>query len=472
MTTNSPTVFSLMKAAEVAAAAGGALLRGGHDVSFTGVSIDSRTLNAGELFVAIRGPLNDGHAFVGAAFARGAGGAIVDGEFEVCAGPGVVIRARDTHEALKDLSIEIRKRWKGSLVGITGSMGKTTTKEFCSQVLAAEYSVFRTPGNLNNLYGLPLSILGLGTDDRIGLFEMGMSAPGEIAELCRIARPFIGVLTNVAPVHLEFFKSVEAIAEAKAELVRALPPEGALVYNADDPLVRGIAATFEGEKTSFGVTQPADVRAEGVEIASLDETRFRLVLDGVARQATIPAAGLHYVMNALAATALAGRYRIPADRIVETLAHLRLGAMRGRTLRFQAGFTVIDDSYNSNPQALLGVLETLSRIPAAARRIVVAGEMLELGPAGESMHYACGRRAAESGIDVVIGVRGNARAIAQGARDGGLPAPRAQFFPDVDSAALHVVEMLGPGDLVLVKGSRGVRLDRLVAAIQARHAAA
>jgi UDP-N-acetylmuramoyl-tripeptide--D-alanyl-D-alanine ligase len=243
-------------AGQVISSTGGVLESGADNLVVAGVSIDTRTLRKGELFFAIRGPNNDGHHYLAIAMERGAAGAVVDEKYTADAGfPGdkILIRVRDTHQALKDFAAQARRRWPGSLVAVTGSMGKTTSKEFATQVLQTQFRVYRSPGNFNNLFGLPLALFGLAPEDQIGIFEMGMSAPGEIAEMCRIARPDIGIITNVAPVHLEFFPSLEAIAQAKGELAAGIQPGGLLIFNSDDPLVCRIAGSFHGRTLSFWV---------------------------------------------------------------------------------------------------------------------------------------------------------------------------------------------------------------------------
>ena len=459
-------------ALQVESSTGGILLSGLRSSPVTGISIDTRTLLPGDLFFAIRGPRNDGHDHIPSALEKGACGAVVDTRYlSAAAFPSgrLLLQVEDTHRALKDLAADVRRLWRGSLVAVTGSMGKTTTKEFATQVLQTEFSVYRSPGNFNNLFGLPLAIFGLGADDHIGIFELGMSAPGEIAEMCRIARPDIGILTNVAPVHLEFFNSLDGIARAKGELVAGLPSDGTLIYNADDPLVTKVALPFTGRRISFGLGEESDVRAHDIETAGLYETRFRLTCRGVDHRALIPLAGAHYVMNALPAVALAGHYRIPMEQVVESLAHLKQTQMRGQILRFVEGFSVIDDSYNSNPRALMRMVEMLSQVPSFHRRILVAGEMLELGGEAASLHRQCGSWAARCGIDLVIGVRGAAGEIVKGAVEGGLPAERARFFDEVDPAIDFVAVAVRAGDLVLIKGSRGVHLEKVVQALRARH---
>jgi UDP-N-acetylmuramoyl-tripeptide--D-alanyl-D-alanine ligase len=438
-------------------------------VVFSGVSIDTRKLQSGDLFFAIHGPNQDGHRFVPDAMAKGARGAVVERSFEYSGEfPGVLIKVEDTHKALKDLAKSMRHRWSGILAAVTGSMGKTTTREFAAQILRSDFSVYQTPGNFNNLYGLPLALFGLSREHDFGIFEMGMSARGEIAEMCRIASPVIGILTNVAPVHLEFFRSIEEIAQAKEELAEALPADGTLIYNADDPLVREIAGRFAGRKTSFGFSGAADVRADHLEIVSPEETRFELCCHGTVRKAMIPLAGAHYVMNALPGIALGSQHNISLERMVQSLSQLQPSFMRGRIHRFKQGFAVIDDSYNSNPRALIQMIEVLAAMPGFTRRILVAGEMLELGKDSDSLHFECGAFAAARGLDMVIGIQGAAREIVRAAGESGISDAQAHFFADSESAATFVNGALNKGDLVLVKGSRGVHTEKIVQSLRAR----
>jgi UDP-N-acetylmuramoyl-tripeptide--D-alanyl-D-alanine ligase len=462
-------VMAHMNVAQLEDATGGILVSGSRAVPLGGISIDTRTLRTSDLFFAIRGNRNDGHHHVFEALQKGASGAVVDYGYEIPEGfPAhkILLKVEDTHEALKDLAAHVRRHWRGSLVGITGGMGETTTKEFMGQVLQTEFSVYRSPGNYNNLFGLPLAIFGLSPEDHIGLFEMGMSAPGEIAEMCRIALPDAGVITNVAPVHLEFFDTLEGIARAKGELADGLAAGGTLIYNSDDPLVRAIADRFDGDKVSFGLSADADVRAEEIEIAGLTETRFRLVCDGTSRRAVLPLCGTHYIMNALPAVALARRFTLDMEQIVESLRHLRQAQMRGQVLHFREGFTVIDDSYNSNPRALMQMIETLSRIPRYSRRILIAGEMLELGEQSPALHRECGACAAACGIDIVVGVQGAAREITRGASGSGNADTQAHFFTEVNPAIDFLYHKVQPGDLVLIKGSRGVHLEKMVQSLR------
>jgi UDP-N-acetylmuramoyl-tripeptide--D-alanyl-D-alanine ligase len=459
----------MVTAADVESGTAGTLIFGQRNASFNKVSIDTRTLQAGDIYFAIQGPKLDGHNFIPDALAKGALGAVAAESYQY---PGqfpsdrVLIKVEDTHKALKDLARWARSRWTGTLVAITGSMGKTTTREFAAQVLRSQFSVYQTPGNYNNLFGLPLALFGLAPEHEIGIFEMGMSAPGEIAEMCRIAAPDTGIITNVAPVHLQFFDSINAIARAKGELAKALPPDGELIFNIDDPLVRKIANEFSGRKISFGLSENADVRADQVRIAGLNETQFRLTCAGRIWEAAIPLPGVHFLMNALPAVALALRRNVQPGIIIESLSRLKQASMRGQILSFKKGFSVIDDSYNSNPRALLSMIELLSKMPSYSRRILVAGEMLELGKDSDSLHAECGVYAAKSGLDMVIGIQGAARQIVDAAVKTGLPESRARFFPSSDEAAGFIDTEITEGDLLLVKGSRGVHAEKIIQSLR------
>jgi UDP-N-acetylmuramoyl-tripeptide--D-alanyl-D-alanine ligase len=450
---------------EIESGTGGALIRGAQTTAFTSVSIDTRTIIPGALFFAIRGPNQDGHRFIPDAFSLGALGAVVAKGYEY---PGkfpegcALIQVDNTHEALKSLAHAVRLAWPGILVAITGSMGKTTTREFAYQLMKSQFTTYQTPGNYNNLFGLPLALIGLGPQYEAGIFEMGMSAAGEIAEMCRIAVPTTGILTNVAPVHLQYFGSIEEIAEAKGELVEGLSADGALIYNADDPLVCRLARRFSGHKISFGQSEESDIRADKIELLDLNTTRFQLSCEGKTETVSLPFAGAHYVLNTLPGIALCRNNNIALKQVIESLEKLQPVAMRGRTLRFKKGFTLIDDSYNSNPQALMKMTEVLSGTPSFSRRILLAGEMLELGPDSPRLHFECGSFAVKRNTDIVIGVQGAAKEIVHAAIEAGLPQSQAHFFQDAGAAASFLNTLIQPGDLLLIKGSRGVHMEKIV----------
>ncbi len=443
-----------------------------------GYSIDSRTVRKGELFFAIRGEAHDGHRFVGDALARGAVAAVVSMDFaasEAGADKGRLIPVRDTLRALQQLASAVLRSWQGREVAITGSSGKTTTKEMTARTLEACGRVIKTTGNFNNAYGLPLSILRMETDGAraadfdFAVLEMGMNHAGEITELTRVAPPHLGVVTNVAAVHLEFFESVDAIADAKAELVLGVRKGGAAVLNADDPRVRRMRDLRPDiEFRMYGIENEADVRALEVKAEGIEGTSFKLVTPRGSTRARLPVAGRHNLYNALAAAAVSDYYEAPLEAIADNLGAVSSSRMRGEVIRFAEGFSIIDDSYNSNPRALVEMAATMCGDSSCRRRIVVAGEMLELGEAGAALHREAGRKIAELGVDLLIGVRGLAREIVEGAREAGLKPESALFCETVDEAASVLEGEAREGDLILVKGSRGVKTETVVERMKQR----
>jgi UDP-N-acetylmuramoyl-tripeptide--D-alanyl-D-alanine ligase len=439
-----------------------------------GVSIDSRTLVPGQLFVAIHGPRHDGHEFVAAAFETGALAAVVAAN-RIQNYPEA-IRARlisvpDTLAALQELARSVRRAWGKRIAAVTGSVGKTTTKEILAALLGAKLRVLKSEGNLNNEYGLPLALLRLEPDHEAAVVELGMSHRGELRRLAEIAEPEVGIVTRVAPVHLEFFSSVDEIALAKRELIEGLAGRDSIaVLNADDARVAGFAQVAPGRVVTFGVSTGAQFRGENIEDRGIDGSAFDFVGPEGRSRLRLSLPGRHSVINALAALAAASAWGIGAKEATQIFPSLVAGEMRGRLLRFAAGMALINDSYNSNPEALRAMLNLLTATPGYRRRIVAAGEMLELGPQSADLHRQAGRDVAKQGIDWVVGVQGHALELVRGAREGGLPAEQAQFFPTSSDAADFLAGMLQPGDLLLVKGSRGVRMERIVEALRARHA--
>ena len=416
----------------------------------TGWSVDTRTQNPGDVYFALRGPNFDGNEFVPAAIERGAAAVVVTQAhgLEV---PELVVP--DTLKALQSLARWARVQWGGTVVGVTGSAGKTTTKDAIAHLLSSQMTVGRTIGNLNNHVGVPVSILRLPDDARVAVLEMGMNHAGEIRELANIARPNIGVVTNVGYAHIEFFDSIDGVATAKRELIEALPADGIAVLNADDPRVARFAAAHSGRSITFGFSETADVRAESAEFAA-DGSRFRAL--GVDYET--PLTGRHAVMNLLAALAVATALRIAAERLREAVQSFAVGKMRGEKLEHN-GILVWNDCYNSNPEAARSMLDVLGAAPAA-RRIAVLGEMLELGRAAEDLHRQVGRYAASSGVDLLVGVRGHAREMIEAARAAGLANGAAVFFEDPVEAGEFARDAARPGDAILFKGSRGVHVER------------
>jgi UDP-N-acetylmuramoyl-tripeptide--D-alanyl-D-alanine ligase len=439
----------------------------------SGYSIDSRSVQPGELFFAIRGENHDGHHFVADAMSKRAVAAVVardfiDSEFAKDIDPQkfALLMVDDTLEALQALAASLLKAWQGQVVAITGSMGKTTTKELTAAMLARRGRVVKTSGNLNNAYGLPLSILQMesagrhASDFDYAVLEMGMNHKGEIAELTAIAPPDVGVVTIVAPAHLEFFGSIDEIAEAKGEIVAGIVPGGVAVLNADDERVAGMAALrYDIFNVTFGIDREADVMAVDIQTHGFEGSRFTLVTPRGRIPARLPLAGRHNLYNALAAAAVADHYQVPLDEVAAALTETRPAKMRGEILRFRGGFTIIDDSYNSNPRALGEMVATLCASPEASRKIVVAGEMLELGKEGGRLHREAGREIARLGVDRLIGVRGLAKEIVAGAREAGV---EGTFVETPEEAAGILIRDTRAGDLILVKGSRGVKTEIVV----------
>jgi UDP-N-acetylmuramoyl-tripeptide--D-alanyl-D-alanine ligase len=421
------------------------------NVDVSGWSIDSRTISQGDCFFALRGPTHDGHDFVASVFERGAKLAIVDHEIEA---QGPQLRVPDTTAALQSLGREARKRWGGTVVGVTGSAGKTTTKDTIAALLSTTFPTGRNMGNLNNHLGLPLSILRLPDDSKVAVLEMGMNHEGEIRDLANIAGPQIGVVTNVGWAHTENFPDgIAGVARAKGELIQALPPEGTAVLNADDERVRGFAKLREGPAILFGFAEDADVKAEAVSLTP-DGARFRTL--GVEFES--PLAGRHGVSNVLAGIAVAHVMGIAPEKLQDAVRSLKPGAMRGeRTMR--NGITIINDCYNANPEAMRSMLELLRDTPAT-RRIAVLGEMLELGREADALHRNIGRFAAEQGIHAVIGIRGAGRWMVDEAIAAGLSGGAASFFETPEQAGEFLRTFLKSGDAVLFKGSRGVHVER------------
>lgn len=435
-------------------------------IAATGYSIDSRTLQPGDLFFAIHGERFDGHDFLAGAFERGASAAVIAGarlsRMAAMVKDKPLLIVDDPLAALQRLAAAVRRHWGKRVIGITGSAGKTTTKEAVASVLRARFRVLKSHGNLNNGYGLPLQLLRLEPEDEVAVIEMGMSATGEIAALCRIAAPDWGVVTNVGHAHAESFPDgVAGIARAKYELVAALPRHGVAFLNCDDPYVSQFGRELEGKAVYFGRGPCGNPRVETVQPLGAGgiAMRVRAGEEHAALHLHLP--GEHNAANALAAIAVGLESGIPLAECCAALETLRPEDKRGQVLTV-SGATIVNDSYNSNPEALESMIRMLQGM-AAQRRILVAGEMLELGHEAGALHAACGKAAAAAGINVVVGVRGLAAQIVDAARNGGV---EALFVETPEAAGAWLRENLRPGDAVLLKASRGVRLERALEALQ------
>ncbi len=472
---------------------------GDFDVStqVEGYSIDSRTVAAGDLFFAVEGERFDGHDFVEAALQAGAAAAVVSTHWLVPATVDScrILRVPDSEDcvlrALQGLAHQVRRQWGKRVIGITGSAGKTTTKECVAAVLASQFNVLKSAGNLNNGFGVPLQLLRLQPEHDVAVIEMGMNHGGEIAALAKIAEPDWAVVSNVAPVHLEHFADgMDGIAAAKRELVEALPVGGIAFLNADDAFVSRFGEGRDVQVRMFGIhNEVATVRAVNVTNAGADGMRFVVRVQGSREQGTgyendnavgmkegagaprldsetwdleytsahIALLGEHNVYNALAAIAVGLGSGIPLQQCIDALAALRPGDKRGEQIEWH-GSRLINDCYNSNPRALDAMVEALMAVEAT-RHLVVAGEMLELGPEADALHRACGEHMLRSGVNVVVGVRGHAEALVEGA------GANAIFVDTPEEAGEWMRKHLRPGDAVLLKASRGVRLERALLAL-------
>jgi UDP-N-acetylmuramoyl-tripeptide--D-alanyl-D-alanine ligase len=454
----------------VAATMGGMIDRAAGGRVVDGFSIDTRTIESGDLFFAIRGDRFDGHAFVPAAINAGAAGAVVSDVTAAAAPPGApLIVVRDTLVALQQLARDVRRQSGSTVVAVTGSAGKSTTKEIAAELLSTRYRVFRNRGNLNNQIGLPLSLLELRHTPDVAVVELGMNHAGEISALVGIAEPEVRVWTNVGPAHLEFFGSIDAIADAKAEIMENAGPDDVLVANADDERVMRHAAAFAGRVRTFGIDRPADVRALAVKDLGIEGTAsiIRTPAGDAELHTSLP--GTANLMNVLAAAAVALRFDVPLADIVTRAAALRPLARRGDVVRC-GGVTIVDDSYNSNPEALSRALAMLgtSKASGHSRRVAVIGEMLELGETSRALHHQAGRDAAQAGVSVLIAVGGvPARAVAEGAILGGVAADSVHYVATSAEAADLAAALVKAGDLVLVKGSRGIRTELVVDRLKA-----
>jgi UDP-N-acetylmuramoyl-tripeptide--D-alanyl-D-alanine ligase len=466
----------VLTAGAIAAAVGGHVLFGDAAQIVDGFSIDSRTLRRGDLFIALRGDRFDGAAYAARSLEAGACGVMIARESshtarrpEPAHGERVlVIEVDDTTEALQALGKHVRLASGARVTAITGSAGKTTTKEITAAFLSARYNVYRNPGNFNNHIGLPLSLLELRARPDVAVVELGMNHAGEISRLVALAEPDVRVWTNVGDAHLGFFSSPDAIADAKAEIFEGATPSTVLVANADDARVMARVPAFAGRVVTFGTSQRAEIRATQVEELGVEGTRAHVRTPEGEAHLRVPLLGIGNLQNVLAATAVAHVHGVPLDDVVECAAAVRPARHRGEIVRLRAGVTLVDDSYNSSPAALMRTLEAVGRDRSHERKTAVLGEMLELGAFAEPLHVECGHAAVKAGISRLVAVGGAAAAaLAGAARDAGLDDGAAVHVATSAEAADVLLASMAPGDLVLVKGSRGIGTDLVVERLKA-----
>lgn len=449
-----------LKVGELCQVLQGELIQGDPEVRIQGVSTDSRRIRGGEVFFALRGERFDGHDFVAQALAAGARAAVV-ARRPWPPVSGALIRVRNTLEALQALaSYHRQKVFKGELIGITGSSGKTTTKNLVAQVLEAKFKVLKTPGNFNNEIGLPLTLLQLTAEHQVAVVEMAMRGLGEIAALCRVARPTAGIITNIGTAHLGRLGSVANIARAKGELLAALPPEGLAVLNGDDPWCRRLAENLQVRVVFYGTEKPATVYGTDIKFQGRQGTEFKAVFPEKTVTVRLPVPGKHNVLNSLAALATGYWLGVAPEVMAERLARWPSESLRQEFLPGPRGSLIYNDAYNANPESTLAALAVLAQLPG--RKVAVLGDMLELGTSAPEFHRRVGGAAAEAGVALLVTVGELAREMAAGAREAGLPDSQVFSFAHPRDAALFLAGILSPGDVVLLKGSRAVGLEQVL----------
>jgi UDP-N-acetylmuramoyl-tripeptide--D-alanyl-D-alanine ligase len=461
------------RAREACAWTGGELLAGDAEARFAAVSIDTRTCPKGALFTAIRGPRHDAHAYLARALEAGAAGLLLERARADAVPPGAdaaLIAVDDTTRALGALASGHRAGFDGPLVAITGSNGKTTTKEMCAAILARRGPCLRNRGNLNNQFGLPLTLLEREPEHRTVVVELGMNHRGEIATLAAISRPQVGVLTNVGTAHIEHLGSQDEIAREKGDLLAALPPDGVAVVNADDRRAADQAARHSGRVLRFGAAPAAEVRAE--DVRQDDEGfGFRLATPAGAVDVRVAGLGETTLPNALAAAAAALAAGASLDDLRAGLADYAPPRGRMQHRRLGGGIELIDDTYNANPQSLEAALKSLARLKGPGRAVAVLGDMGELGRESGPAHRAAGGLAAELALDFLFALGDHAGEVAEGARSAGMAAERVHVAASHDDLGERLLALLAAGDWVLVKGSRSMRMERVVDALAGAPAA-
>ena len=444
-----------------------------HDVKqrIRRVVTDSRLVRKGDLFIAFQGERVDGHAYVPKALAQGAVCAIVQEDYRLPprpkrAGTPTLLGVRDTLEAYQRLATHYRNRFSIPVIAITGSNGKTTTKEMVAHVVAQRWKTLKTEGNLNNRIGVPQTLFQLAPRHQAAVIEMGVDQQGQTTRLCEIARPTIGVITNIGPDHMEFFGSMEGSAQAKAELLDHLPEDGVVVLNADDEYFEYLAAHAQCRVVAFGATPKAVIRAVNIRTDNKGGTIFGLMLPGRSRQTEvrIRTQGLHNVSNALAASAVGYALGLSSTAIAEGLAKFRPAAMRSQ-ISTSHGVQVINDCYNANPASMKAAIQLLAELGRGKRSIAALGDMLELGTDSKRMHREIGEFLAAQGVEHLLACGVLGRELAEGARQAGMTSDRIAELPDAQAAAAALSRMVRQGDVVLVKASRGMRMEQVVEAV-------
>ncbi len=458
---------------EILKATGGKLLQGKEDAIFPAISTDSRTITEGALFIALKGDQFDGHHFAAEALTKKAGGVVIEedraGDVRWNGyGTKPVILVKDTLHALGNIARDRRRKFGVPVVALTGSNGKTTTKEMISACLETTFPILKTKGNLNNLVGLPLTLLNLTEKERVAVLEMGMNVPGEIRRLTEIAEPDVGLITNIQRAHLEGVGSLERIKEEKGALFRRMKRDGSIIVNQDDPRVVDLGEEFPGQKITFGIDQPADVMAKEIRVKGSEGTFFTLVLEGEEAEVHLPLLGRHFVYNALSAIATASLFGIEQGKTIDALRQFRPFPLRMEIVSLGGGITLINDAYNANPDSMEMALRTLSEAKGEGRAIAVLGDMLELGGFTVEAHRQLGKKVTELSIDLLLTIGDEAPVVVESAIREGIGHERARVAESHSEAASIVRAFAREGDWILVKGSRGMAMENVVEDLKER----
>ena len=452
---------------EVLKATRGKLLQGEGNTSFQGISTDSRTVTEGELFIALKGSRFDGHHYVLEALEKKAGGVVIEEEkvgdirwngYRAKA----VIAVKDTLFALGNIALDWRRKYRTPLVALTGSNGKTTTKEMIAACLETTFPILKTKGNLNNLIGLPLTLLTLTEKERVVVLEMGMNVPGEIRRLTEIAEPDVGLITNIQKVHLEGMESLERLKEEKGELFRKMRRDGTILVNQDDPRVVELASDYPGQKITFGIEHPAEVMAKEIRLGGAEGTFFTLILEGEAMEIHLRLLGRHFIPNALSAIAVACLFGVEVKQVKEALENFQSIPMRMEIVPLKGGKTLINDAYNANPHSMGLALETLVEAKGEGRAIAVLGDMLELGNFTKEAHEQLGEKVSELSIDFLLALGEEAPIVVESAIRHGFPLERVRVVESHSEAISILKQMIQNGDWILVKGSRRMAMEKIV----------
>lgn len=435
----------------------------GRDVygGVTGISIDSRKIENGECFIALSGAHFDGRRFIGEAFAKGAS-VIVTSENVDEPTERLYIIVPDPVKALGDIASFWRDKFQVPCVAITGSNGKSTTKQMVAAAVGSLGPVLKTEGNYNNLIGLPLTVLRWKNEHKVAVLEMGMNAPGEIARLTQIAKPHVGIITNVSSAHLEFLENIENVAKAKGELFDNMRDDGIIVVNLEDPWVKKLSKSYKGNIYTFGMQNNADVRFGRMESKGLESIDMTIYVEGVEHRVHLSVPGAHNVMNAMAAIAVARSLSIPAEKAIQGIENFEPMSMRMERVQLSKGIQLVNDSYNANPLSVKEALRTVSGAKKAGRFVAVLGDMLELGNNAAGCHRDVGISAAQYNVDQIFAFGEHASDLAEGAHEAGMNSGRILTYSNMDKLKKDVLDYVKTGDIVLVKGSRGVQMERVV----------